>query len=306
MFGKILEDILNEGTPSTSDISDAIANRKKVKIRYNSGGNGEAEGDRVVDPYVYGLSRGGNHVLRVFQEYGDSTGKNPTFTPGWKTVRVDRIEDWEELEQTFDEAPSDKYGKYNPQGDRNMSVVIMKAELPDLTHDEKGNFIPAGERRLKSMNKGKVYSLSDLMDRYGKKKETSGPDLNADYWKDFEKRTSQDDRNASRRDARWQSSADSRRYARSQSANRELQDFDRENPAFVKGRIDPERLKGTSSVSLDDDFWNQAEKDIQDMERKNNRYGKENAARMDKAADTRNLHRSGSANRELKDIDDDY
>lgn len=315
MFGKILDEILLESTPSTTDITDAISNRKKVKINYNSGGKDKAKGYRVVDVYDYGISKSGNKVLRVFQEYGDSTGENDTFTPGWKTLRVDRIEDWEETGQTFDEAPSDRYGRYNANGDNNMAVVLSKAELPDLSHDEKGNYIPAGERRLRSMaNRGEVYSLRDLRNKYGfgnkgmEKDSTSikGSGTTGPQWSEFEKRISSDSGNERRKEDRWRNSSDTRNLSRKGSANRELSSFDKENPYFVKGKINPSRLEGTSSVSLDDDFWAQAEKELQDMRRKDNRYGRENTARAEKAADTRNLHKRGSINRELQDIDTDY
>ena len=315
MFGKLLDEILMESAPSTTDITDAISNRKKAKINYNSGGKDKAKGYRVVDVYDYGISKSGNKVLRVFQEYGDSTGENDTFTPGWKTLRVDRIEDWEETNQTFDEAPSDRYGRYNANGDDNMNVVLAKAELPDLSHDENGNYIPAGERRLRSLsNKGEVYNLRDLRNKYGfgrkgmEKDSTQikGSGTEGPQWKDFEKRTAADDINARRREDRWKNAADTRSLNRKGSVNRDVVAFDKENPSFVKGRINPSRLEGTSTVSLDDDFWAQAEKDLQDMRRKDNRYGRENTARAEKAADTRNLHKQGSVNRELQDIDTDY
>lgn len=316
MFGKILEEILLEAEPSVTDITNAISNRKKVKINYNSGGKNMAKGYRVVDVYDYGISKGGNKVLRVFQEYGDSSGKNDTFTPGWKTLRVDRIEDWEETNQTFDEAPSERYGRYNPDGDNNMSVVIAKAKLPDISTDEKGNYIPAGERRYRSMapNRGEVYNIRDLRNKYGfgnkgfekDDSQTGKSDLTGDYWKDFEERIGKDARNVSKRDDRWKESSDTRSLSRKGSANMELVNFDNENPPFVKGKISPDRLRGTSTVNLDDDFWEQAEKEIRDMEKKSSRYGRENTRRYEHSADTRNLHRAGSANRELQDLDTDY
>jgi len=316
MFGKLLEEILMENTPSARDITDAISNRHKVRINYNSGGKDKAKGYRVVDVYDYGLSSKGDKLLRVFQEYGDSTGENDTFTPGWKTLRVDRIEDWEDTGQIFDEVPSDRYGRYNPDGDKVMTTVLAKAEIPDTTTDEKGNYIPAGERRLKSLaaNKGKVYNIADLRNKYGfgrkgMEKDNSqlkGSDLKGPQWNDFEKRGDMDAYNERRKEERWKNAADTRALHRTGSVNRELVDFDRENPAFVKGKIDPSRLEGTSSVSLDDDFWNQAEKDLQNMRKKENRYSRENEKRAARAADTRNLHRAGSVNRNIPDTDTDY
>ena len=308
MFGILLDQVLNESAPSTDQISDAIKNRRKIKISYNSGGEGKAQGTRVVDVYAYGLSKSGNAVLRVFQEFGDSSGDNPTFTPGWKTIRVDRINDWEETDQQFNEIPSSSYGKYNPDGDRNMDVVLMMAKMPNGDTDEKGNYIPAGERRLRDMmaNTGKAFKISDLRNNYGFNKtgaETSR-NMTDDYWKDFEKAEKEAQRNISRRDDRWKDNATNRALYRKDSANTDLRDMRKETMAKnVKGYINPQDLKNTSTVSLGDDFWKEAEKDIQKMRSGDNRYMTANTERSENAADTRNLHRKDSANRILQDLD---
>lgn len=114
-----------KGAPSPSDITDAIKNGVVVNIRYN--GNNH-QGMREIRPYAYGVSSGGNNVIRSFQPSGDSLRG----TPKWKYFRVDRIIEWEPTDQTFD-VPD---GLYNPNGDKSMSMVIYQRKFNDETRKE--------------------------------------------------------------------------------------------------------------------------------------------------------------------------
>lgn len=129
MFGFILEDILRESV-GKNDIEDAIVNHKRVIINYQSKTVDIADGPRMAEVYAYGTSKAGNDVIRVFQPYGDTASK----VPSWKLMRVDGIIGWKETGQVFSRPASDYYkgyGDFNPNGDRSMAAVYMIAKFGD-------------------------------------------------------------------------------------------------------------------------------------------------------------------------------
>ena len=129
---KLLEDILNKillkESVSVNDVEDAIDNHKRILINYHTNGEDYNTGARVIEVYAYGLTKGGNPVIRAFQPYGDTTSK----VPSWKFFRLDRISAWQPTEQTFSK-PADLYykglGDFNPNGDETMSVVYKIAQF---------------------------------------------------------------------------------------------------------------------------------------------------------------------------------
>jgi hypothetical protein len=136
----ILEErkLLTEG--SKEDISSAIDNHTRVRIYYQ-GDKETGPGVRVIDTYAYGVSKGGNEVIRAFQPFGVSTSE----MPGWRLFRVDRISRWEPMNFKF----TDKAIKSdpsipnpNPSGDRSMARVYKVArfglgdEEGDVTADK--------------------------------------------------------------------------------------------------------------------------------------------------------------------------
>jgi len=62
-------------------ISDAIRNRKVLRLTYNWG-------YREVEPHCYGVNDNGHELLRCYQTSGDSKSNEPQ---GWKIFRVDEI-----------------------------------------------------------------------------------------------------------------------------------------------------------------------------------------------------------------------
>ena len=68
--------------PSFDLLVAAIRLRLVVHLRYDWG-------HRVVEPHVYGRTRGGQELLRAFQTGGASESHRPF---GWKLFRVDEIE----------------------------------------------------------------------------------------------------------------------------------------------------------------------------------------------------------------------
>ncbi|MCD8207383.1 MAG: WYL domain-containing protein [Bacteroidales bacterium] len=108
---------------SIEDVSSAIDNHDRVRIRYRTSDKDESDGPRIIEPYALGLTKAGNPVLRAFERSGDSRSKK---VPAWKFMRLDRIYDWTPTGETFDRPASDEFpeaGKFNPEGDRSMGTV---------------------------------------------------------------------------------------------------------------------------------------------------------------------------------------
>lgn len=120
---EILDLLLNENRIDYSSITDAIDNKYRVVINYNSHGENIATGWRIIEVYAYGLTKSGNPVIRAYQPYGDTSSK----IPSWKFFRVDRIMDWKKTGQYFNNARP----LYNQNGDETMSVVYHNASFGD-------------------------------------------------------------------------------------------------------------------------------------------------------------------------------
>jgi predicted DNA-binding transcriptional regulator YafY len=121
----ILKEIIVE-VASNAEVSDAIVKRNRIKIRYQ-----EPDGTystRYLESYVLGNSKKGNPIVRAYQYAGDTTSDI-----GWKTFRLDRIVDWEDLnERPFTTPISDRiFGipKYNKSGDKSMITIYKQAKF---------------------------------------------------------------------------------------------------------------------------------------------------------------------------------
>jgi predicted DNA-binding transcriptional regulator YafY len=83
---------------------------------------------RYLESYVLGLSKAGNPIVRAYQYAGDTNTEI-----GWKTFRLDRIMDWEEMnERPFTNPISDRISgipKYNRFGDRSMISINKQARF---------------------------------------------------------------------------------------------------------------------------------------------------------------------------------
>ena len=127
MFGFLLEDILRESV-NNEDIIDAIANHKRIIINYESKTVDVANGPRLAEIYAFGATKAGNDAIRVFQPYGDTASR----VPSWKLMRLDGIVGWKDTGQTFSRPASDYYkgyGDFNPNGDKSMAVVYQIAHF---------------------------------------------------------------------------------------------------------------------------------------------------------------------------------
>ena len=121
----ILNELILEAA-SDAEVSDAIDKHNRVKIRYQ-----EPDGTfstRYLESYVLGNSKAGNPIVRAYQYAGDTNTEI-----GWKTFRLDRIIDWEDIgERPFTTPISDRVSgipKYNRFGDGSMINIYKQAKF---------------------------------------------------------------------------------------------------------------------------------------------------------------------------------
>lgn len=242
LFKKILSELLCESVVSPIDIDSVMDKHHRVIISYHTEGKDEHTGPRVIEIYAYGQDKNGRDVIRAFEPYGDTTSK----VPHWKFFRLDRISSWKETEQTFVEPPDPKYGKFNPEGDKSMSLVYKvtsfgETETPNVDNatNPKGVTMAKtsgdiakerGQRTLDLLQH--PITLDDLKtknavdngdDTQTSDKQSSGPKLNGTEmtdaetqkqseidtaWQELERRKKMDARNMRDRERRWQKRAD--------------------------------------------------------------------------------------------------
>ena len=80
-------------------------------------------GYREIEPYVYGLSKRDNPVIRAYQLEGKSD--TPENMPGWRLFRVDRMVDFINSGDIFNEPKA----LYNPSGDKDMTRIYAQAKF---------------------------------------------------------------------------------------------------------------------------------------------------------------------------------
>ena len=105
----LYKDIILEAV-SRNQIISAINNRNVCTIYYE-GDTINNPGYREIEPYVYGLSKRENPVIRAYQLEGKSD--TPDKIPGWRLFRVDRMVDFVNSGDIFEEAKP----LYNPNGE---------------------------------------------------------------------------------------------------------------------------------------------------------------------------------------------
>ena len=121
LFEEILADILVEDV-QVGKINDAISRSYAVKINYHSE-HDDADGERIIQPVAYGLTKSGKPVIRAYQPMGDTK----TTVPAWKFFLVSGIQSWKPMfKQVFHAPPADNF---NPNGDKTMSVVYKVAKF---------------------------------------------------------------------------------------------------------------------------------------------------------------------------------
>jgi|TARA_R110002020_G_scaffold392676_2_gene602966 predicted DNA-binding transcriptional regulator YafY len=117
----LYKDIILEAV-NRNQIISAINNRNICTIYYE-GDTISNPGYREIEPYVYGLSKRENQVVRAFQLEGKSD--TPENLPGWRLFRVDRMVDFVNSGDIFNEAKP----LYNPTGDKDMTRIYAQAKF---------------------------------------------------------------------------------------------------------------------------------------------------------------------------------
>ena len=152
----ILQNILNESV-SPSDVVDAIKNKYQVIITYSDEKN-RAPKKRLIEPYVYGLSKAGNSVFRAYQYEGDTYRG----IPKWKLFRLDRITSWTPTDSHFNAEPRERgwnAENYNDNGDNSMTTVLTQVDLNDNSFGD--NPYEKGSDLYKLRNKTNVMKNSN-------------------------------------------------------------------------------------------------------------------------------------------------
>lgn len=110
-----------------SEIEEAIEKHRTIRIYYE-GDESIARGWRWIEPYVYGISKADNPIIRAFQ----IEGVTDTETPAWKTFRTDKISRWIRTPKIFFEPISSRdrsVPKYRENGDDAMITIYKQARF---------------------------------------------------------------------------------------------------------------------------------------------------------------------------------
>ena len=125
LYNTLQELILEVAT--RSQVEQAVEKKQRVRIYYD-GDETVIAGYRNIEPYVLGLSKAGNPIVRSWQ----LNGVTDTETPGWKTFRLDRISSWNKIPSYFYAPISDRDRSapvYNSTGDRSMTTIYKQAKF---------------------------------------------------------------------------------------------------------------------------------------------------------------------------------
>ena len=161
----ILTNILSESV-TPNEVNAAIDDKVQVIINYSDEEN-RAPKKRLIEPYAYGMTKGGNAVLRAYQYDGDTfRGK-----PKWKMFRLDRIQSWQPTEQHFNASPKERGWQaedYNEEGDRSMTTVFNQVKFDyDQTSNnpyQKGSNLYNIRKKTDNIKKSKPIKVDQMQD----------------------------------------------------------------------------------------------------------------------------------------------
>ena len=105
-----------------SDACNAIKGKFVTSIYYE-GDTTLDPGWRTIEPVAAGTTKRNNPVLRAWQRQGASD--TPQRIPGWRFFRLDRITNFDQTLDTFDEVRPN----FNPNGDKSMNQVWCIAKF---------------------------------------------------------------------------------------------------------------------------------------------------------------------------------
>jgi hypothetical protein len=162
---KILKNVLTESV-TPNEVNAAIDDKIQVIINYSDEEN-RAPNKRLIEPYAYGMTKGGNAVLRAYQYEGDTfRGK-----PKWKMFRLDRIQSWQPTEQHFNASPKERGWQaedYNEQGDNSMTTVFNQVKFDyDQTTDnpyQKGSQLYNIRKQTDNIKQSKPIKIDQMQD----------------------------------------------------------------------------------------------------------------------------------------------
>lgn len=304
LLERIYNSLLLTESVGVDEVNDALDNHKRVIINYRSKGEDKNTGARVIEVYAYGLTKAGNPCIRAFQPYGDTTSR----VPSWKFFRLDRIIEWKPTEQTFDR-PADFYyknlGNFNPNGDETMSVVYKVAkfgndQIPQVSVNDEPKtkedvYKTDSETRMERLKQqvNNPIKLSDIKigDAFKQAKQTPKPT--------GEPKTKEDVYTTSKTQPLTQNSPNTTEKTPQEKQDNldRLRNILKDRQPISLSDLNKKMKEEPQERKWQDVFNQEAEKDLEQMNKNDAINQRRRDNRWEKSADSRPLHRKGSLNR---------
>ena len=304
LLERIYNSLLLTESVGVDEVNDALDNHKRVIINYRSKGEDKNTGARVIEVYAYGLTKAGNPCIRAFQPYGDTTSR----VPSWKFFRLDRIIEWKPTEQTFDR-PADFYyknlGNFNPNGDETMSVVYKVAkfgnnQIPQVSVNDDPKtkedvYKTDGETRMERLKQqvNNPIKLSDIKigDAFKQAKQTPKPT--------GEPKTKEDVYTTSKTQPLTQNNPNTTEKTPQEKQDNldRLRNILKDRQPISLSDLNKKMKEEPQERKWQDVFNQEAEKDLEQMNKNDAINQRRRDNRWEKSADSRPLHRKGSLNR---------
>ena len=304
LLERIYNSLLLTESVGVDEVNDALDNHKRVIINYRSKGEDKNTGARVIEVYAYGLTKAGNPCIRAFQPYGDTTSR----VPSWKFFRLDRIIEWKPTEQTFDR-PADFYyknlGNFNPNGDETMSVVYKVAkfgndQIPQISVNDDPKtkedvYKTDSETRMERLKQqvNNPIKLSDIKigDAFKQAKQTPKPT--------GEPKTKEDVYTTSKTQPLTQNNPNTTEKTPQEKQDNldRLRNILKDRQPISLSDLNKKMKEEPQERKWQDVFNQEAEKDLEQMNKNDAINQRRRDNRWEKSADSRPLHRKGSLNR---------
>ena len=304
LLERIYNSLLLTESVGVDEVNDALDNHKRVIINYRSKGEDKNTGARVIEVYAYGLTKAGNPCIRAFQPYGDTTSR----VPSWKFFRLDRIIEWKPTEQTFDR-PADFYyknlGNFNPNGDETMSVVYKVAkfgndQIPQVSVNDEPKtkedvYKTDSETRMERLKQqvNNPIKLSDIKigDAFKQAKQTPKPT--------GEPKTKEDVYTTSKTQPLTQNNPNTTEKTPQEKQDNldRLRNILKDKQPISLSDLNKKMKEEPQERKWQDVFNQEAEKDLEQMNKNDAINQRRRDNRWEKSADSRPLHRKGSLNR---------
>lgn len=304
LLERIYNSLLLTESVGVDEVNDALDNHKRVIINYRSKGEDKNTGARVIEVYAYGLTKAGNPCIRAFQPYGDTTSR----VPSWKFFRLDRIIEWKPTEQTFDR-PADFYyknlGNFNPNGDETMSVVYKVAkfgndQIPQVSVNDDPKtkedvYKTDSETRMERLKQqvNNPIKLSDIKigDAFKQAKQTPKPT--------GEPKTKEDVYTTSKTQPLTQNNPNTTEKTPQEKQDNldRLRNILKDRQPISLSDLNKKMKEEPQERKWQDVFNQEAEKDLEQMNKNDAINQRRRDNRWEKSAESRPLHRKGSLNR---------